>query len=62
MIKRARAEDLIKEHALLRKQAFVAAQRETDALFRDAEAALRNCKVAEASAFDPHLLRHFTQP
>lgn len=63
MIKTARARDLIGEHAALRKQAYEAAAPRVGAMFREAEAELRGCKTAaEASTFDPNLLRHYVEP
>lgn len=63
MIKTARAQALIAEHAELRKSAFRATEPAVQALFREAEANLRSCKTAaEASAFHPDLLRHFAEP
>lgn len=61
MIKTARTEALIAEHAQLRKHAFAAVMPQVQAMFIDAEAGLRSCKTAaETSGFNPHLLRHLT--
>jgi hypothetical protein len=63
VIKTARAEALIAEHAELRKRAFAEAEPHIRALFREAETELRGCKTAaEASTFNASLFRHFAEP
>lgn len=63
MIKNARAKDLIREHAELRKQAFAAVQPSLGRTFIEAEGALLGCKTAaEQATFNPTLFRHFVEP
>lgn len=57
-----RREELVRTHRELRKIAFEQVYPGVDAYFRSAESALLGVKVAaEIAAFDPTLLKHFSE-